>query len=215
MITLESYAALEEGYRRWLKISPTPFWALIHTTFTYKHTHVQTFEDFKLTMENETLPFPEVTVPVPQTYPIGKMHAGLISTKNTMAIILRNMPRKDFTIQDFLITYIKKHWPDVELSKGFSHNQNDVIVNGRKVLGQIQFKRGGHIYYGCFIQLDFTNEDKNLIAEGMKDDRNFYPDKIENITGLKVAIPDFNIHSFIEELEDVFAQSNLEEYSNG
>ena len=49
---------------------------------------------------------------------------------------------------------------------------------------------------------ELDDKDKTAIVEGLKGDRNFYSDKIQNIGGLKTLLPDFDKDKFVGELED-------------
>lgn len=208
MIKLDNMEQFNKAYHRWLELDTNKFWAIGTQDFPYRHVHVPLFDNITCTEENG---MPTMHMPVPATYPIGKIRAGLVCPKHSVWVIYRNF---DMTVQEFLMNYLKATHGLTEpvLSKGPSHNQNDVMINGKKVLGQIQVVRAGQTYYGCFFNITMDEQDKKDLADGMKDDRNFYADKVASISGIKDEVPDFDENKFLGELEAFFMQSGVPEY---
>ncbi len=208
MIILDNMKQFEKVYGRWLELDTGKFWCIGTQPFSYRHVHVPLFENLTFDYRGR---IPEVSIPMPPSYPHGKMRAGLVCPKNSMWIIYRNF---EGTMQNFLMEYLEREHGLTEptLSRGHSHNQNDVMINGKKVLGQIHFERAGQTYYGCFLNFRISEENRNDILEGMSDDRNFYADKISNISGVIDEVPDFDENKFISEVEGYFMTSGVPEY---
>lgn len=213
MIILDNMKQFEKAYGRWLELDSSKFWAIGTQPFAYRHVHVPLFEN--LTFDHNSK-IPAAFIPMPPSYPEAKMRAGVVCLKNSIWVVHRNFLHLA-TIQDVLMNYLvinhkRSKRSEPTLSRGHSHNQNDVMINGKKVLGQIYFERGGQTYYGCIINLELSLEDREDLLKGMADDRNFYPDKIANIGGILNEVPDFDKNNFISELENMFMTSEVPEY---
>lgn len=208
MIILDNMKQFEKAYGRWLELDTTKFWAIGTQPFAYRHVHVPLFENLTFDYSKK---IPAAFIPMPPSYPEGKMRAGVVCLKNSIWVVYRNL---EGTIQKFLMSYLCREHKLIAptVSKGHSHNQNDVMIHGKKVLGEIHFERAGQTYYGCILNFRITEEDKEELLEGMSDDRNFYPDKVANITGICNEVPDFDQNKFLSELENWFMQSGVPEY---
>lgn len=193
-------------YSKWLELDTSKLWAIGTQDFSYRHVHVPIYENIHV--EEEKLP--TIYLPVAPNYPVYKIRAGLVCHPNCFWIIHRNF---EFNAQEFLMAYLKRehNLSEPALSKGNSSNQNDVMLFGKKVLGQICFERGGQTYFGCFIDVKITDKDREDLLKGMEDDRNFFPDKIEWIGGIKDLVPEFDENKFIAMVEDYFMQSGVPE----
>lgn len=186
-------------YRKWLEISPEPWWLVGRATIYFRHKHVPLFTGLKVEEFNN---MNSILVPMPSGYPQEKMDAGIICTPNCLYVLTRNVSCTP--LQSWVIEYLKTHHnlEENELSRGKHINQNDILVKGRKVFGEIGFLRGNQKYYGCFINIELTETDQKEIVAGMEFDRNWNPDKIHSISGLKNMVEGFNENLFIEELEE-------------
>ena len=191
---------MKKAYSRWIELDTSKFWSIGRATIPFIHRHVPLIENLTITLNG---PLITVNMPMPPSYPAGKMRAGIVVPRNSVWVISRNF---DIDVQDFLIGYLDMNHKGAEfkISKGHSHNQNDVMINGKKVLGQICFERGGQTYYGCFFNIRMTSRDRTDLLIGMSDDRNFYADKAEAIGSICDEVTDFDENRFISLLEDQF-----------
>ena len=195
MVTLTNPEQIGTAYQRWLRIDNSIYWAIAHQTKPFVEIHVNSNDDFNV---DESGPMPVFTIPTSVTYPLGKMNAGVVLTPHTFEVLTRNLyPR----IQEWLLEYLKEKFPHTPITKGLKWNSNDIYVYGKKVFGELSFTRAGITYYACMINTNLTEEDKKMIEQGLAQDKNFYADKINNITGLKNELPDLDIAKLLEDLE--------------
>ena len=207
MITVNNPEEILPAYSKWLQINPSIWWALASQDKAFIQKHVSSTESLKCYMHNGMDCY---TVPTSVTYPLSKLNAGVVLTKNTWEVLARNIQPH---LQDFLLNYIQKKFPTANVSKGLKHNSNDLYINGKKVFGELAFTRARQNYYACMINTYFSEEDQRALQRGLGDDKNFSMDKLRHISGIKNEIPGLDIPTLLEELEEyLFNLAKVPEY---
>lgn len=206
MIVVNNPEEILKAYSLWLRIDNSKFWAMGRQTKAFIEKHVAPIEGFQhIPGEIDTY-----CIPTSVTYPIYKLDAGVVLTKNTLWILLRNIPCQ---LGDIVTKYLKGKYPEVKIDRGLKHNSNDIYINGKKIFGEISFRRAENVYHACMINYNFTKEDMEDLLKGMSNDRNFTFDKIKSITGIQNEINTFDINDLIETLEThIFELSKIPEY---
>lgn len=196
MIMVSKPEEILQAYSKWLRIDNSVWWALASQPKAFMEKHVSSIKGLDCIQHNGMDCY---NVPTSVSYPLSKLDAGVVLTKNTWEVLARNIKPH---IQDFLYDYIIKRFPRTVISKGLKHNSNDLYINGKKVFGELAFTRARQNYYACMINTNFTEEDKKDLLRGLQDDKNFNTDKLRHISGIKNEIPGIDIAAMMEEIEE-------------
>lgn len=208
MITVSNPDEILKAYSNWLRIDEGKFWLIGNQTKPFVEKHVEPLKGLR---HYENAYMDVYQIPLSITYPSHKRDAGVVLTKNTLWVLTRNMK---LDLQPWVMDYIRTLYPESKLEKGLKHTSNDIYLNGKKVFGELGFTKCGYNYYACMINLELTDGDKEDIVNGLSEDKNFFPQKIVNISGIKNQIPAFDPNEFVEELEEyIYGLAKISEYS--
>lgn len=207
MILISKPEEILPAYEKWLQISSQPFWAMASQDKAFVEKHMTSTNGIRHYVKKDMDCY---EVPLSSTYPASKIGAGVVLTKNTFEVLVRNIDPK---LQEFIIEYLKLRFQNPNISKGLKHNSNDIYINGKKVFGELCFSRAGNTYYACMINTYFTEEDKIDMMRGLENDKNFSIDKLHHISGIKNEIPGVNLPELLEAIEEhLFKLAKVPEY---
>lgn len=214
MIKISKPEDILRAYSNWLRLDNAPFWALATQPQSFVQTHVASEKGLNHFVKDRMDHF---EVPVSMSYPLTKLNAGVVLTPNTWEVLARGF---NPNLQQFLLDYLMPHLKEfqnshIRIDKGFKQNSNDLYINGKKFFGELSFTKAGVIYYACMINFDLTGEDKQDILTGLKEDKNFYPDKVESLTGIENFLDKIWRSHLLEEIEaHLFRLAKTPEYIN-